>query len=135
MQTRYPARYPVDGAPVKAMCLALALLFALGAGSGSASQRTLRCQGRLVSIGDSRSEVRQKCGEPDRISERQVTEGTTVARIFDYETERYQAPERIDTPIRLESWVYDSDTTRLARTLHFENDRLIRIETGPKVGE
>ena len=118
------------------LCLLLAILLVWWpADSGSSSlERTLRCRGRLVSIGDSRAEVKSKCGEPDRFSQWQEDQGTVVARIFNYETERYQAPVRVDTPIRMETWIYDFSPTRLVRTLHFENDRLIRIETGPKVG-
>ena len=102
----------------------------------AASERsTLRCRGRLVSIGDTRQEVKEKCGAPDQVSQWEEGQNTTVARIFDYETERYQAPVRVDTPIQVEVWIYDQDPTLLVRSLHFENGRLIRIETGPKVGD
>ena len=114
--------------------LALAVLAAVFTDAGIASERTLRCQGRLVSIGDTAAEVREKCGEPHRLSFREEDRDTTVARIFDYETERYQAPVRVDKPIRVEVWTYDFGSNRLLRTLHFENDRLIRIESGSKVG-
>ena len=125
----------MNGNPHIRTCLLLAALFFVFADFATASERTLRCRGRLISIGDTREEVNQRCGEPDKISRWQESHDTAVARIFDYETERYQAPERIDTPIRMEIWIYDQDSTRLARTLHFENGHLIRIETGPKVGE
>jgi hypothetical protein len=121
--------------PVKRYCLLLAALSVLWVGEAVASQRTLRCDGRLVSIGDTRSEVEQNCGEPDRLSRWQGNDNTTVVRIFDYETERYQAPVRVETPIETEIWIYELGPTRLVRTLHFENGRLIRIETGPKVGD
>ena len=114
--------------------LALAVLAAVFTDAGFASERTMRCEGRLVSIGDTAAEVREKCGEPHLLSHREEGHGTTVARIFDYETERYQAPVRVDTPIRVEVWTYDFGSNRLLRILHFENDRLIRIETGSKVG-
>jgi hypothetical protein len=123
------------GLPVKWHCLLLAALAVLWLDEGIASQRTLRCGGRLVSIGDTRSEVELKCGQPDQRSRWQGDDNTTVARIFDYETESYQAPVRVETPIQMEIWVYDLGSTRLVRTLHFENGRLIRIETGPKVGD
>ena len=118
------------------LCLLLAaLLVWWPADTDSSSlERTLRCRGRLVSIGDTRAEVKSKCGEPDRRSQWQEGQGTVVARIFDYETERYQAPVRVETPIQVQIWIYDFGPTRLVRTLHFENDRLIRIETGPKAG-
>ena len=125
------------GSFLKRVCLLLAILLVWWpADSGSSSmERTLRCGGRLVSIGDSRAEVKSKCGEPDRLSRWQQDQDTVVARIFDYETERYQAPVRVESPIRMETWFYDFSPTRLDRTLHFENDRLIRIETDPKVGD
>ena len=120
--------------PEKWRCLLLTVLLVLWADALTANVRTLRCRGQLVSIGDTREEVKQRCGEPDHLSHWQEGHDTTVARIFDYETERYQAPVRLDTPIQMEIWIYDADTSRLIRTLHFENGRLIRIETGPKVG-
>ena len=116
-------------------CLLLAVLLVFWADAGTANVRTLRCRGQLVSIGDTRDEVKQRCGEPDHLSRWQEGHNTAVARIFDYETERYQAPVRVDTPIQMEIWIYDKNATRLIRTLHFENGRLIRIETGPKVGD
>ena len=124
------------GLSLKSQSLLLAVWsFFLWTDAGTASERTLRCQGRLVSIGDTQSEVREKCGEPDQLSQWEEGRNTTVARIFDYETERYQAPERITTPIQMERWTYDFGPTRFIRHLYFENGKLIRMETGDKRGD
>ena len=108
------------------------LLFVGFVSHATTSERTLRCQGRLVSIGDTPSVVRQKCGEPDRTTSWEEGHNTAVARIFDYETERYQAPVKVQTPVQMQRWLYDFGPTRFVRHLVFENGKLIRIETGEK---
>lgn len=96
------------------------------------ADRTLRCEHRLVSIGDTRREVRALCGDPDHVDRWEEGPNTHYSQLFDYETERYRAPRSIEGPIRMERWTYRPGPQRLVRNLYFENDRLIKIETGPK---
>ena len=99
---------------------------------GYAGDRTLRCQGRIVSIGDTQSEVLEKCGKPDEVTQREESPNSYISQIFDYEQERYIAPKLIKGPIRVELWTYDFGPTRFIRYLRFENGKLIKIETGDK---
>jgi hypothetical protein len=93
----------------------------------------MRCNGRVISVGADCDDVLEKCGEPER---RRVWEegypGSYTSRIFDYETERYIAPELIRGPIRMQRWTYNFGSTKFKRHLYFENEELIRIETGEK---
>ena len=95
-----------------------------------AGDSTLRCHGRLVSIEDTVSDVLDKCGEPDEISQREENHNSYISQIFDYEQDRYIAPMLIKGPILVELWTYDFGPTRFIRYLHFENSRLVKIETG-----
>ena len=109
--------------------LALGLLLTA---TGAGAERTLQCGHRLVSIGDSAAQVRDRCGEPESIEHREEGRDTYISQLYDYAEERYKAPRLIKGPIRVEVWTYDFGPTRFTRYLHFENDRLIRIETGEK---
>jgi len=115
--------------------LFLAILIAVimfSSQAGSASEKTLRCRSRLVYIGDSRSDVLDKCGQPDQVAHWEEDHNSWVSQLYDYRNERYQAPKLTKGPIPVERWTYDFGSNKFIVYLHFENDRLIRIETGQK---
>ncbi|MFZ0612922.1 MAG: DUF2845 domain-containing protein [Desulfobacterales bacterium] len=97
-----------------------------------AAETTLRCAGGLVSVGETAARVLEICGEPTAESNWEEGHNTYTSQIFDYEKERYQLPKLIKGPIRMAVWTYDLGSNKFIRTLHFENERLIRIETGEK---
>ncbi len=82
----------------------------------------MRCNSRLVSTGDRTFEVRQMCGEPD---DRRVRLENRLVRIF-------QDGRLIEflVQVEVEEWIYNLGPYRFIRILRFENDRLIRIDTG-----
>jgi hypothetical protein len=86
----------------------------------------------LISIGDNPSEVLTVCGEPDAISHWEEGSGTYISQIYDYENDRYKAPQLIKGPILVERWTYNFGANRFIRYLRFENGKLIKIETGEK---
>lgn len=96
------------------------------------ADNAIRCQSRLVSIGDTQSEVLEKCGDPTWIGGWDEAPNRTVSRFYDYERNRYKAPESTRGPIRVDMWAYNFGSNRFVRYLYFENSRLIRIETGEK---
>jgi hypothetical protein len=100
-----------------------------------AGDDTLRCRGRLAVIGDSASDVLNKCGEPDEVEQWKENNHSYISQIYDYELERYILPKLIKGPILVEQWTYNFGSNRLIRYLHFENGKLIKIETGDKVCE
>jgi hypothetical protein len=112
--------------------LLLILLSVVLIPSAVSADRTLKCGTRLVSIGDTTAEVLEKCGEPDQIERREEGQDTWISQYFDYEEERFKAPRLVKGPIQVEIWTYDFGATRFIRYLLFENDELIRIETGDK---
>jgi len=106
------------------------LLLLLLSVTAAAAGNSLRCQGRLVEIGDSPNKVREACGEPQHIQSEEIYPDTWISRYYDDEHERYHAPYLIQGPIRLEIWTYDFGSNRLPYYLHFENKRLLRIASG-----
>lgn len=125
-----------SGFPVKSFITILLVVWMVVTPDDNVSaDRTLRCSGRLISIGDTNSDVLEKCGEPDKIERWEEDHNTFVSKIFNYETERYEAPELVKGPIQLERWTYDLGSNRLIRYLLFEREQLIKIETGDKAGQ
>ena len=96
------------------------------------ADRFLRCQGRLVSIGDTKEEVLEKCDHPDKRDQWDEDHNGTISQIYDYKTERYIAPKHIKQPIQMERWTYDMGANKFIRYLYFQNGELIKIETGEK---
>jgi hypothetical protein len=67
-------------------------------------QSFMRCKGHVLNVGDSKHEVRTKCGKPNSIA------------IEDKEAE-------------IETWVYDFGPGRFVHFLTFSGDSLERIES------
>ena len=97
-----------------------------------AADRYLRCQGRLVSIGDTKEEVLDKCGKPDKRDQWVGDQNSTISQIYDYKTERYMAPKVIKQPIQMERWTYNMGPNKFIRYLYFQNGELIKIEIGER---
>ena len=110
----------------------LAMLPLLYVPTAAFADRALRCQGRLVYIGDLKADVLSKCGEPDQIEQWEENPHGDTSQIFDYEKERYQLPKLIKGPILVERWTYDLGSNRFTRYLIFQNGELIKIERGEK---
>ena len=98
----------------------------------ASADRALRCQGRLVYIGDLKTDVVSKCGKPDHIEQWEENPNGYTSKIYDYEKERYQLPELIKGPIQVERWTYDFGANRFIRYLFFQNGELYKIERGDK---
>ena len=98
----------------------------------------LRCGTRLVSIGDTRFEVLQKCGEPDFVEaweEELIQRDFGIRRQFDSESRRYtwyREPFLVKEQVKIEEWTYNLGPTRFVRYLRFENGVLTDIRTGDK---
>jgi len=95
----------------------------------------LRCDGRIVQIGDKTSQVANKCGQPDHIEYSQEER----IRANYYSMHRYSRskayrhlPFIAKETIQIEEWTYNFGPTKFIRYLSFENDRLTKIELGDK---
>jgi hypothetical protein len=97
-----------------------------------AADSYLRCQGRLVSIGDTKEEVLDICDKPDKCDQWEEDQNSTITQIYDYKTERYIAPKVIKQPIQMERWTYNMGPNKFIRYLYFQNGELIKIETGER---
>jgi hypothetical protein len=84
------------------------------------ADRAFRCNGRLVYIGDPKTDVLSKCGEPDHIEQWEENPNGYTSKIYDYEKERYQLPELIKGPIRFERWTYNLGSNQFTRYLFFK---------------
>jgi hypothetical protein len=84
-----------------------------------------RCGTKLVSEGDSRSEVAAKCGEPTEI----VSQGSIFRRpvVWNYGRPYYIGEGFIEVPV--ETWLYNLGTNKLMRRLRFEGGCVTEIET------
>ena len=98
----------------------------------------LRCGTRLVSSGDTKFDVLQKCGEPDFVEswkEELIQRDFGIRREFDRESGRYawhREPFLVKEEVMIEEWTYNLGPTRFVRYLRFENGILTAIRTGDK---
>lgn len=77
------------------------------------------CERSIVSSGETKMEVRMKCGEPtsiDIVGEELLDERTTDV-------------ERL-VSVTIEEWIYNLGPNRFIRIYRFKNGRLAQIETG-----
>ena len=99
--------------------LAVAVLYASLSGTASAALQGLHgaekfyCDGFLVSPGETREEVVEKCGEPAWLDVR-GDEGA----------------EEGSLPRETEEWIYDFGHSQLLEFLRFRNGRLVTIRSG-----
>jgi Protein of unknown function (DUF2845) len=100
--------------------------------NSAVADRNMRCQGSLVSIGDTTAQVLETCGNPDKLDRWKEYHNDSMTQIYDYKTERYIAPQEVPNPIPMERWTYNLGSHQFTRYLYFQNGELIRIETGEK---
>ena len=100
--------------------------------SGAEADSTFRCQGYVISVGDTMASVLDKCGEPDHTEQWEAGGPNLIFQYYDYEHERYIAPKMIYGPLQMERWTYNLGSNKFLRHLLFQNGELIEIETGDK---
>ena len=92
-----------------------------------------RCGNRLVATGDSKYDVLWKCGDPAWV------ESWVENRVEPYSIQPFPDGRRLylQNPtfavvsfVAVEQWTYDFGPNQFIRVLFFENNRLMRIETG-----
>jgi hypothetical protein len=113
---------------------AIALAVALLLPSDGQAAGGFRCpsSGRLISLGASTLEVRNRCREPDEI--RSTVEHRTVReRVRKWIGGAFQevwVERTVEVPI--DEWTYDFGANRFMKFLRFENGRLHSVGEGPK---
>ena len=97
-----------------------------------AAEKTLRCQCRLVYLGDTKAKVLDKCGDPDQLDQWEEDHNSYISQIYDYGKEQYIAPKLIKGPILMERWTYNMGSNKFIRYLYFQNGELTKIEMDEK---
>ena len=90
----------------------------------SAPAFAMRCGSRLVEEGESRAEVRAKCGDPSDVSHRAILRRPVLwwhGRRF------YEGFDPVEVPI--ETWIYNLGPNKLMQRLKFEDGLLVEIES------
>jgi hypothetical protein len=90
----------------------------------AAPAHAFRCGSRIVSEGDTRAEVRAKCGEPADVERRSVWRRPVAwlhGRPYVLSTDSVEIP--------VESWIYNLGPRKLMRRVRFEDGRVVEIET------
>jgi hypothetical protein len=99
----------------------------------SSTALAFRCGTRLISIGNTKAEVLQRCGEPDW---RESWQEDRVERVFapSYfygdKFKETRVPVAVVRQVIIEEWTYNLGPTQFQRTLLFENNKLIEMQTG-----
>jgi hypothetical protein len=102
-----------------AMLIAVALL------ASSPAFAALRCGSKIVTEGDTRSEVAVKCGEPTEV----LTVKSLFRRPVIWSNGRpyYIGEDFVEVPV--EHWIYNLGPNKLMRRLRFEGGLLVEIES------
>jgi hypothetical protein len=98
-----------------------------------AGNRSLRCAGELVNIGDFQHEVVAKCGDPQSVENFEDYPGEWVAKYYEDDQGRPKAPYLLKSPINREIWTYQLGPNHLPYDLYFYKGRLTRIEVGRRL--
>ncbi|AMK75545.1 MULTISPECIES: DUF2845 domain-containing protein [Methylomonas] len=101
--------------PVRGMLLALGLLTFAG------DAFALRCGHKLVQVGDHKSEVLEKCGEPDSVEERRALRGSRLRHPYgSLEIDQFEE-------VLIEEWIYNFGPRKFQQLLEFEDGELKKI--------
>jgi Protein of unknown function (DUF2845) len=100
------------------------LVLLLTALAGTADADGLRCGNKLVSEGDTRSEVSAKCGDPTETDHSSIM-APAVTWIHGQPVQ--VGGGLIEIPVDV--WVYNFGPNRLMSRIRFENGRVVAIET------
>lgn len=83
------------------------------------SWAAFRCGNRVVKIGDSKGDVRIRCGKPDLITRETI----------DASGQRRHGKKTSASQV-VEVWTYNRGEKRLVKILRFQGSRLMRTEDG-----
>ena len=83
----------------------------------------MRCNHKIIRVGDRKFEVLHICGEPDYVEVRYLNEGTRLRN-----PNRTLEISRLEE-IVIEEWTYNFGSTKLMRLLLFENGVLKKIRS------
>ncbi|MEM1412745.1 MAG: DUF2845 domain-containing protein [Pseudomonadota bacterium] len=103
-----------------------------------------RCGNQLVQVGDTRYEIGELCGAPDDATRTTYYRSISNQQVIDcdpVESQRVQAlgnaprsclalvEDQLAVRVDVDVWLYDLGKNRFMQEVHFENGRVVRIET------
>jgi Protein of unknown function (DUF2845) len=100
------------------------LLLLLAATAGPAQADALRCGSKLVTEGDTRAEVSNKCGDPT-----DVDRSTIMVQPTMWVHGRPVAVGNGLVEVPVETWLYNLGPHQFMRRVHFQDGRVVSIET------
>lgn len=82
----------------------------------------MRCGHKLVRVGDHKTDVLAKCGEPDDVEERTAVRGTRLRHPYGaLEIDQFEE-------VVIEEWTYNFGSRKFQQLLEFENGELKNIQ-------
>ena len=112
--------------------LAIGLVLAVPLPARADASRTegFRCGRRLVGTGDHMLEVRNRCGEPDFVTQR-VEKRKVKVKVRRWIVDHVEEVSEEDTvDVTVDEWTYDLGPERFVRYVAFENGRVVGVTTG-----
>jgi hypothetical protein len=98
-------------------------------GELQASDDSLRCQNRIIMLGESMYDVQALCGPPD-FTDRRVTQRAAL-RPNRFCPVGARCPGVVETvEVTIDEWTYDFGRTRFIHYLLFEDGKLVAVRQG-----
>jgi hypothetical protein len=89
----------------------------------SGPAHALRCGARLITEGDTRLEVRERCGEPTQTDQWEEERTVTV------HDDNHNLLRRRKVSVQVEEWIYNFGPHRFMQRLLFHDGKLVDIES------
>lgn len=106
------------------------LFVGLGAAVGHAQAESLRCNGQVASVGDSRLSVLFKCGEP-LLKDTQCAPVFTLATVPPGHSPLWvQVPDTLAPCLQVDEWLYDRGPGNMMATVRFRSGVVQAISYG-----
>jgi Protein of unknown function (DUF2845) len=93
--------------------------------AGAAGAQAMECGNRLITRGDTSSEVIARCGNPTHVEHSTLTRSASGAWV----NGQWVQSGGAQVDIAVEVWLYNLGPDKLMRQIRFEDGRVVKIET------
>jgi len=115
---------------MKKTCVLLIFLMFLSMLSYNVLADSCRCGNKLVSTGDTKSEVLSNCGPPTWSEQRTEERIERIHGDSHYNQGELREPIVGKVEVNIDEWYYNFGPTRFIQIFKFENGKLVTIENG-----